>query len=298
MMRDTHEYKTYNRKEITMSTNNNNNISNTTDGTFEKVLLVIEKNAKQWRRKNKRLAKRSAKEFEVLRQNQKQTDEQLKQTTEQLKQTDEQIKQTLKEAQELLKQFIKQSAERSKEIDERFKEMSKEADERRKQTDEQLKLAIEQVKRAGKQIGKLGNRFGSMVEYLVAPGMLKQFNEINYHFSDVIRNYKIHGENKKILAEIDVMLENDDYILCVEVKMTPEVKDIREHIERLKIVQRYFKNRRSNEKRVIGAIAGTIFSDQFKQEVIKNGLYAITPSGHTFKIDVPEGFQPQIFYGE
>ncbi|MDR2704439.1 MAG: DUF3782 domain-containing protein [Planctomycetaceae bacterium] len=282
-----------------------NNIPNTTDWTFEKVLFVIEQNAKQWRRESKRLAKRlaerSAEELkelkESLQQSQKQTedlfkqtDERFKQTDERIKQTDEQIKQTdeqIKQTEELLKQFIKQTDEQFKQNEERFK-----------QTDEQIKRTDEQIKRTSKQLGKLGNRFGSMEEYLVAPGMVRQFNEINYHFSGAVRNYKIYSENKKKIAEIDVMLENDDYILCVEVKTAPEGKDIRKHIERLKIAQRHFKNLRPNEKKIIGAIAGTIFSDEFKKTVIENGLYAITPSGHAFKIDVPEGFQPRIFYRE
>jgi hypothetical protein len=225
-----------------------NNIPNTTDWTFEKVMLAIEKKAEQ-----------SAKE---------------------LKEFKESLQQTHKQTEETLKQFIKQTNEQFK------------------QTNEQFKQTDERVKRTSKQLGKLGNRFGSMEEYLVAPGMIRQFNAINYHFSSTVRNYKIYGENKKKLAEIDVMLENDDYILCVEVKTAPEGKDIQKHIERLKIAQRYFKNLRPKEKKIIGAIAGTIFSDRFKEEVIASGLYAITPSGHTFKIDVPEGFQPKIFYGE
>lgn len=163
---------------------------------------------------------------------------------------------------------------------------------------EQSRKTDEQIKRTSKQIGYLSNRLGDMEEYLVAPGMVRQFNEFNYHFSEVTRNYKIYGKDKKKLAEIDIMLENDDFILCVEVKVTPSEKDILQHIERLKIVQQYFKDRRPKEKKVIGAIAGTVFADQFKNIAIENGLYAITPSGHTFKIDVPEGFEPQIFSGD
>ncbi|MDR0703980.1 MAG: hypothetical protein LBF88_03245 [Planctomycetaceae bacterium] len=202
--------------------------------------------------------KRSQKEYEKLREQSEKTDEQIKKTNEQIKKTDEQIK----------------------------------------KTDEQIKKTEKQIKRTSKQLGYLNNRLGDMEEYLVAPGMVQQFNKLNYHFSEVTRNYKIYGKDKKTLAEIDMMLENDDFILCVEVKVTPTEKDILQHIERLKIVQQYFRDRRPKEKKVIGAIAGTVFKDEFKNIAIENGLYVIAPSGHTFKIDVPEGFEPQIFSGD
>ncbi|MDR0337911.1 MAG: hypothetical protein LBI18_12555 [Planctomycetaceae bacterium] len=167
-----------------------------------------------------------------------------------------------------------------------------------KQTDEQIKRTEAQLKRTDEQLGKLGNRFGEVEEYLVAPSIVEKFNEFNYHFNSAGRNIKIYGENKQKIAEVDIMLENNDFILCVEVKVKPDESDIRKHIERLKIVQHYYKNRYLKEIKVIGAIAGTVFDDKLKNLVIENGLYVIVPTGNTFKIDVPEGFQPKSFCSE
>jgi hypothetical protein len=97
------------------------------------------------------------------------------------------------------------------------------------------------------------------------------------------------------LAEADILLENDDFIVAVEVKSKPDQDDVDDHLARLKILQQYFKKHREKEKKVIGAVAGAIFPDKVKQTVIDCGLYAIVQSGDTIKIDVPDGFKPQLF---
>jgi DNA repair exonuclease SbcCD ATPase subunit len=275
---------------------------------IQEINKTMQENAKQTQEKQqesetkieelRRLQKQT---FEEIKQTQKQTNEQIKKTGEHLRQTDEQFKKTFEE----IKQAQKQTDEQIKQTDEQIKK----TDEHLRQTDEQFKKTFEEIKQAqkqtdeqikktGEQLGNLGNRFGEMEEYLVAPGIAEKFNELNYHFSAASRNIKLYDENEQKLAEIDIMLENDDFILCVEVKMTPNEKDLRKHINRLKIVQCYFKDRRPKERKIIGAIAGTVFDEKFKNIVIENGLYAILPTGNTFKIDVPEGFQPKIFRSE
>ncbi|MDR1142223.1 MAG: hypothetical protein LBL62_11055 [Planctomycetaceae bacterium] len=206
----------------------------------------------------------------------------------------QEINKTLQENAKQAQENAKQTQENAKQAREKQQEAETKIEELRKlqrQTDEQ-------IKKTNEQLGKLGNRFGEVEEYLVAPGIAEKFNELNYHFSEAARNIKIYGEKGQKLAEIDIMLENDDFILCVEVKVTPDENDLRKHIDRLKIVQRYFKDRRPKERKIIGAIAGTVFDEKFKNIVIENGLYAIMPTGNTFKIDVPESFQPKIFRSE
>jgi hypothetical protein len=149
-------------------------------------------------------------------------------------------------------------------------------------------------------LGYLSNRFGKVQEYLVASGITELFNKLNFskqgcHFLDVARNRVLYDTNDKKITEIDIMLENDNYILIVETKVTPEESDINSHLERLSKVYEYFKVRYSYEKIVIGAIAGTVFTDRVKEIAIQKGLFVISPSGNSFKIDVPENFQPKIF---
>jgi hypothetical protein len=200
---------------------------------------------------------------------------------------------------------LKKLAQRFRETDKKFKETideikqnPKEVTEKFNETDEIFKRTIDEIRRNQKetnaQLDELGNRFGEVEEHLVTPGIADKFNELGYNFNVAGRNIKIY-EDKGDITEIDIFLKNDDFILCVEVKVAPNENDVLKHIKQLMIVQSYFKNRRHKEKKVIGAIAGTVFSDKLRKFIAECGMYTITPSGDTFKIDVPKGFQPTFF---
>jgi hypothetical protein len=147
--------------------------------------------------------------------------------------------------------------------------------------------------RVDKQIGDLGNRFGELAEHLVAPGIAKRFNELGYHFDDVIaERVRLVDRSGKILTEIDLLLENGDYSIAVEVKTRPKEKDAEHHIKRLEIL-RERKDKRGDNRKIRGAIAGAVFSKEAKAAAIAAGLYVIEQSGDTMKISVPEGFTPR-----
>ena len=164
---------------------------------------------------------------------------------------------------------------------------------------EDQKKTDTQMKETDERMGFLSNRFGEMAEHLVKPGIYKRFNELGYHFTDAAEgNFTIRDENGKIKAEIDLLLENDDTVMVVEVKATPKVKHIDEHIKRIEILRdhRRKRNERQNviDNRIVeGAIAGAIFGVEEKKATVEAGLYVIEQSGDTMKIEVPDGFVPR-----
>ena len=184
--------------------------------------------------------------------------------------------------------LIKELREERKETDKLMKENA----ERQKETDAQMK-------RTDERMGFLSNRFGEMAEHLVKPGIYKRFNELGYHFTDAAEgNFTIRDENGKIKAEIDLLLENDDTVMVVEVKATPKVKHVEEHIKRIEILRdhRRKRNERQNvidNRKVEGAIAGAIFGVEEKKATVEAGLYVIEQSGDTMKIEVPDDFVPR-----
>ena len=191
--------------------------------------------------------------------------------------------------------LIKELREGRQETDRLIKENA----ERQKKTDAQMKKTDKQMKRTDKRMGFLSNRFGEMAEHLVKPGIYRRFNELGYHFTDAAEgNFTIRDENGKIKAEIDLLLENDDTVMVVEVKATPKVKHIEEHIKRIEILRdhRRKRNERQNvidNRKVEGAIAGAIFGVEEKKATVEAGLYVIEQSGDTMKIEVPDDFVPR-----
>jgi len=153
----------------------------------------------------------------------------------------------------------------------------------------------EQMKETDRKIGELSNRFGELAEHLVAPSIHERFNELGYHFSGTAQGgYVVHDDNGKVLAQVDILLVNADYIMAVEVKAKPHIKDIEHHIKRLEILKEHWG--KFHDTRIIqGAIAGAIFGNAEKEAVIEAGFYALVQSGDTMKIEIPEDFVPREF---
>jgi hypothetical protein len=150
------------------------------------------------------------------------------------------------------------------------------------------------VKNVSRQMGDLHNRFGEMAEHLVAPGIIRRFNELGYHFDDSIaeRVRLLDNSGQKILTEIDLLLENGEYSIAVEVKSRPTEKDVVHQENRLKILREH-KDRRNDRRKIRGAIAGAVFPEDAKTAALEAGLYVIEQSGDTMRINVPEGFRPR-----
>jgi len=166
-------------------------------------------------------------------------------------------------------------------------QLNKEIAERQKETDQQ-------IKETNRQMGDLHRRFGKMAEHLVAPGIADRFNELGFHF-DIIshRGMEIRDEEGKTKAEVDMALENGEYIMAVEIKATVRLNDVEHHIRRLEIIREAREKKQEKPKKIQGAIAGAIFGSVEKQAVIEAGFYALVQSGDTMVMDIPEDFVPR-----
>ena len=116
--------------------------------------------------------------------------------------------------------------------------MNKEIADLQKENEKRFQKTERLVKRNSRQMGDLHNRFGQLAEHLVAPRIHQRFNELGYHFdARSPGGHIIDGEDGKIKAEIDVLLENGETLMAVEVKVTPKIKHIEEHIKQLEILR-------------------------------------------------------------
>ena len=48
----------------------------------------------------------------------------------------------------------------------------------------------------------------------------------------------------------------------------------------------------NRDRKILGAIAGAVFDKNVRDYAIENGFYAVSQSGDTVSINVPEGFMP------
>ncbi|GHU34763.1 hypothetical protein FACS1894172_15510 [Spirochaetia bacterium] len=184
-------------------------------------------------------------------------------------------------------------AETDRRMEERSAETDRRIEERSAETAREIKEMNRELNRA---IGKLGNRFGDLVEHLVSPNLVKKFNELGYVFTKAGPRvvYK-DAVTKKTITEVDVLLENGDYVLAVEVKAAPDIEDVRDHIKRMEALRGY-ANEHHDKRVYLGAVAGGIISEDMKHFIFKSGFYAIEQSGDTMQISIaPAPWKPKAW---
>jgi hypothetical protein len=187
--------------------------------------------------------------------------------------------------------LVKEVAENQKETDRQIKETDrqmKETDRKMKETDRQIKETGQQIAEFNRRFGEFTNRFGEVVEYMIAPNLCEKFKEFNLIFPKANSRTRVNDRENNIHFEIDIMLENGAMAMLVEVKTKPTTENVKEHIERLEKMRKY-ANLHDDKRIFLGAIAGVVMTDNVKDFALRQGLFAIEPSGETFHITPPNG---------
>ncbi|MDR3231919.1 MAG: hypothetical protein LBT65_10810 [Synergistaceae bacterium] len=204
-----------------------------------------------------------------------------------MQETDRRMKETDRQMQE--------TDRRMKETDRQMKEMSDRTERMLQEAAQEIRETARRQKETARQIGALGNRFGELAEHLVAPGIVEKFNALGFHFSAASEMRQIiWDDDRQTAAEFDIMLDNGEASMGVEVKAKPSVGDVEEHVKRLEIF-RLHQDKKGDDRKIYGALAGAIMPRSVKSAALKAGLYVITQTGDTVKIDVPEGFKPKVW---
>ena len=185
-----------------------------------------------------------------------------------------------------------------KETDRILKENAERSDRRQEETDRQmqeteriLRKNAEQQEKTDKVVGKLGKRMGEVIEYMVAPNLRQKFRDYDLYFPSISMDSEVNDVENDLSFEIDVKLENGDKAMLVEVKTKPSTEDVQDHIERLGKMRKY-ADLHGDKRIFLGAVAGVVMSENVKKYVLKQGFFAIEPSGETFNITPPKG-QPK-----
>jgi hypothetical protein len=84
-----------------------------------------------------------------------------------------------------------------------------------------------------------------------------------------------------------VFLENGDCALAVEVKTQANMDDVREHVERMETLRRYFDVQKDKRK-LFGAIAAAMIPDNVRDFAFKQGFYVVRQSGDNVYVEEPQ----------
>jgi len=136
----------------------------------------------------------------------------------------------------------------------------------------------------------LGISVGGLSEADFSSELWKRFDEVGYTFTSQCDTCKFI-KNNRVIAEADYWLDNDDYVMPVEVKTKLNIDDILSHIERIEKIRRYM-DARGDKRKIVGAVASGIISDNVYNFAHDNGLYVIVQTGESIALaSRPEGFK-------
>jgi hypothetical protein len=207
--------------------------------------------------------------------------------------TFEKVWAALMESREKFEREMKESREKvEREMEKSRENVEREMKESREKAERDMEKLRKTQEETARIVGSLGNRFGELAEHLILPNIAEKFNTLNYNFTRTSANTRFKDKDGQVLAEIDALLENGDFVMIVEVKAQPTDEHVREHEERMEVLRRY-ADEHGDGRKYIGAIAGAIMHDQVKHYALKHGFYVIEQSGDTVKIDVPQNFKPK-----
>jgi hypothetical protein len=160
------------------------------------------------------------------------------------------------------------------------------------ENDEQYKKTARLIKKLSKNIGRVNRSPGKSTEYMFNAKRWEKFNELDYTFTKGAPNvtFLVNG---RIIAEVNMFMENDEDVMAVEIEMDLTTEDVDEHLERIKKI-RFYMDRRNDSRTIVGAVAGLIVLNNVREYAYKKGLYVMVPSGKAVAVaDMPPEFKPR-----
>ena len=162
------------------------------------------------------------------------------------------------------------------------------------QRDAELKEDYE--KRWGRlqqELGRLGHSYGDQVEAMFV-NLGTKFNKLGYNFPKEAKgSIRFLDENRRVLAEVDHLLENGSVVMPIEVKAKLKQDHVDDHIKRLGVISEY-NIKHKDKRKVLGAVAGGVVPQNVLEYAQKRGLYVLVQSGESVEIAaLPENFEPR-----
>ena len=200
-----------------------------------------------------------------------------------------------KQNERINKQWEERDARYAKQWEERDARFEKQVEKQREENEKSKKENDEGFKRLRQQLGSLGISYGEQTEAMFV-NLGDKFNVLGYDFPKEAKGgVEFRDENRRVLAEVDHLLENGSVVMPVEIKSKLKIDDVKDHIKRLEKIKEYNSIYNDNRK-VLGAIGGGVVPKNVREYAIKKGLYVLVQSGESVEIaEIPMSFKPRVW---
>jgi hypothetical protein len=177
------------------------------------------------------------------------------------------------------------------EFDRRIAEAKAEADRRAAEAERSMEELRRIVANTSREVGRLGDRWGLFVENLVAPAVLRLFQERGIAIQRTFRRATAPVSGMQM--EIDILGVNGDVAVAVEVKSRLAQADIDRFCEKLLSFKQAFPEY-ANHK-LYGAVAAIEFLDTIDRYAYQKGLFVIRQCGDSVEIANDQTFRPRTW---
>lgn len=185
--------------------------------------------------------------------------------------------------------IVQETSRNMRETDRKMRE----TDRKMRETDRKMQETDLFIKELGRQMGEWGNKWGGFTEGMAYPSMVKVLTE-QFQLSQFTSN--LHSRRDGGVLEIDVLgyANGDINRACiVEVKSQLRERAIEQLLRILDKFQQFFPEHKG--KTVYGVLAAVNVPDDLARQVVQEGLFLARISDDTFRINVPDGFQPKCW---
>jgi len=201
--------------------------------------------------------------------------------------TDEELKEVVNRLAVIQEETFRQIRADQAETDRFLKTVNREMEAGRAKTDRFIKTI-------GRQVGDLGNKFGGFTEGLALPAMEKLLRR---RFKMDVLSPRARTYRNGRSLELDLLgysrqERGDAYI--VEIKSRFQEEDLQRVLNTLQEAPQFFPP--LQDKRLYGIVAAVDIPENMRRRVLKAGLYLALVHDDTFKLAVPRGFKPTVFY--
>jgi len=187
--------------------------------------------------------------------------------------------------------FDRRMAESKEEFDRSKADFDRRMAESKEEYDRRIAKTERIAAQANEAVNNLSSRWGKFVENLVAPAVLKLFQERGIL---VERTYqRMKAPRGKQNLEIDIFAVNHDVAIVIEVKSRLTQDHVRKFIHTLEVFKTVFTEYAHHQ--LYGAMAGIEIDGDVDKYAENQGLFIIQQSGDSVCISTDRSFVPRTW---
>ncbi|HSM82167.1 MAG TPA: hypothetical protein VLS96_10795, partial [Nodosilinea sp.] len=166
-----------------------------------------------------------------------------------------------------------------------------EADRRAAEADRRLQRLESVAANTSREVAGLTTRWGQFVENLVAPAVVRLFQERGIEVQEIAR--RMQSQRPGAEMEIDIFAVDGDVAVAIEVKSWLSRSDVDDFLARLGRFRQAFPH--YTGYRLYGAVAGIEIDTGVDRYAYQQGLFVIKQTGDTVALANDSAFRPSAW---